>query len=439
MKTSIIRISLLLIILVIRLNGQTAPASRSGIIPPNHVLTTTTSPDTVADLRILLNTLAANSTDSFFTIHCNSIQNVIEANIPLTGTDSAFLKQLYITFSDSTVQWCGGTITSYRERKRPFIISWTSATDGAVSLAWLVPPENWDSDQTYPLYVHLHGLWSPYQNPIEYMSFYLRPDSILNKTYEDGYLLLPWGRGNLWYTGISETDVLEAVDNLESIVHVNPKRKYLVGHSMGGFGVWSIGQKYPEMWTALGIGAGALWYDYGLLNAATAEKLKNTPVCFVCGDQDGLLSGNQTTYRLLQEAGNPNIVFITFHGGHESLLVNWQNMYQWLRTWESGSQNEIQQRDDNAPTQFTLYGNYPNPFNPTTTIKYSLPEESRVNIGIYNQLGQNIVTLVEKTEPAGDHTLTINAGTLSSCVYFCRIRAEGHTTYQKTQKMVLLR
>jgi hypothetical protein len=313
-----------------------------------------------------------------------------------------------------------------------------SPADDVVSLGWLILPEDWDPELTYPLYVHLHGLWSPYQNPVDYMSFYLRPDSITNKSFEDGYFLLPWGRGNIWYKGIGETDVLEAVDNLDTILHINPRRKYLIGHSMGGFGVWSIAQKNPQRWTALGIYAGALWYDsYALLNAETAAKLKNIPVYFVCGDQDGLLRDNQTAYQLLEEAGNPNIFITSFHGGHESLLTNWQNMYQWLQNWESDSLNRVSDRNKEFPMQFKLYGNYPNPFNPSTTISYSLNRDTRVKIEIFNLAGQRIAEPADRIEPAGIHSLQWNAENLSSGIYFCRMTAGDKNIFHTALKMIL--
>jgi hypothetical protein len=132
-------------------------------------------------------------------------------------------------------------------------------------------------------------------------------------------------------------------------------------------------------------------------------------------------------------------MFATYPGGHDALPANWVNMYNWMRNFTNEDPDVITETPSHTPFEFTLYANYPNPFNPTTTIRYTLPEEAKVDVAIYNQLGQHVITLTEGTEFAGDHTLTINACTLSSGVYFCRIRAEGKTTYQKTQKMILLR
>lgn len=440
MKDILIYSCIVLTVVVIRVNGQHRTIEPAAEFHTGYSQTSAAPQDTLSDLPVLLNTLAVNSDNNLFKYHCSSIINVIQARGTLSRNDSAFLKQLYTTFSDSTVEWNASELSSYEERKRPFIISWTSPTDGVVSLAWLLLPENWDPGQTYPLYVHLHGLSSPYESPIEYMTYFLRPDSIMNKSFEDGYYLFPWGRGNIWYQGIGETDIWEAIDTVESLVHIDPQRKYLMGHSMGGYGVWAIGQKSPGKWAALGIYAGALWYpNYELLNAESAQKLKNIPVYIVCGDRDGLLGTNRTAYQLLQNAGNVNTIFVTFPGGHESLLENWQNMYQWIKNWDIENPNAVHSNGTQAATEFTLYDNYPNPFNPSTTISYTLDHPAHVKIDICDLTGKRIAAPVDRTEPAGTYRLVWDAKYLSSGIYFCRVRTEGKTTLQKEQKMILMK
>lgn len=84
-----------------------------------------------------------------------------------------------------------------------------------------------------------------------------------------------------------------------------------------------------------------------------------------------------------------------------------------------------------TPQVFSLGQNYPNPFNPTTTIRYTLPKESHVTLRIYNTLGQEIITLVHKTEEAGYHETTFDATSLSSGVYFYKIQAGANQAIKK--------
>ena len=88
------------------------------------------------------------------------------------------------------------------------------------------------------------------------------------------------------------------------------------------------------------------------------------------------------------------------------------------------------------PNQFTLHPNYPNPFNPATTISYELREAAHVRCEIYNMLGQRLITLIDSDQLAGNHQVRWNAETMSSGIYFCRFHAGGMTAIRK---MLLLR
>jgi hypothetical protein len=100
-------------------------------------------------------------------------------------------------------------------------------------------------------------------------------------------------------------------------------------------------------------------------------------------------------------------------------------------------------RIETRPEAYALRDNYPNPFNPETTIKYQLPEAGQVRLEVYNMLGQAVKTLVDNQfQNAGRYTLqwdaTNNSGQpLSSGVYFYRILAGGE--YQSHKKMLLLK
>jgi chitinase len=74
---------------------------------------------------------------------------------------------------------------------------------------------------------------------------------------------------------------------------------------------------------------------------------------------------------------------------------------------------------------FVLYGNYPNPFNPSTTVRYSLPHRSEVSLIVYNALGQEVTRLAGGMQEAGVHEVRFDAGGYASGLYIYRIRTGG--------------
>ena len=88
----------------------------------------------------------------------------------------------------------------------------------------------------------------------------------------------------------------------------------------------------------------------------------------------------------------------------------------------------------NVPKAYTLYQNFPNPFNPTTTIRFDLKERTHVTLKIFNELGQEVETLLDKTMEAGFKGISWNASEYPSGVYFYQLKAGN---YSKTKKMVL--
>ncbi len=85
---------------------------------------------------------------------------------------------------------------------------------------------------------------------------------------------------------------------------------------------------------------------------------------------------------------------------------------------------------------FNLEQNYPNPFNPSTKIKYSIPSSELVQIKVYDLIGNEVSTLVNEIQSAGNHEVIFNANKLGSGIYFYQLRVGSKTL---TQKMTLLK
>ncbi|MBN2542134.1 T9SS type A sorting domain-containing protein [bacterium] len=96
---------------------------------------------------------------------------------------------------------------------------------------------------------------------------------------------------------------------------------------------------------------------------------------------------------------------------------------------------------DKVPAKFNLVQNFPNPFNPVTNIEYSLPQNSAVDVSVYNIFGEKIVTLAEGDRAAGAYRITWNgsdenSALLPSGIYFCKLQAGG---FRKTVKMMFMK
>lgn len=144
-------------------------------------------------------------------------------------------------------------------------------------------------------------------------------------------------------------------------------------------------------------------------------------------------------YRTLQTTGPFDIVrydtvtvqFLLVAGdGYEDLMSNAQLARDLYYT------DIAEEGDGVTPATFTLDQNYPNPFNAATTIRYSLPEASRVRITIFNILGQQVSVLRDTQQPAGRYQLTWNPQQAASGLYFIRLEAGD---YSKTVKSLLLK
>ena len=90
----------------------------------------------------------------------------------------------------------------------------------------------------------------------------------------------------------------------------------------------------------------------------------------------------------------------------------------------------------NTITDYSLSQNYPNPFNPATVINYQLPKDGLVTLKIYNELGQEVKTLVNQYQSTGNYSVDFNASDLASGVYFYKLQAGD---FISVKKMILLK
>jgi hypothetical protein len=88
------------------------------------------------------------------------------------------------------------------------------------------------------------------------------------------------------------------------------------------------------------------------------------------------------------------------------------------------------------PEAYALNQNYPNPFNPETRITYSIPENAKVTLKVFNLLGQEVATLVNQDQTRGNYVALFEANKLATGVYFYRLEAGK---FAETKKMLLMK
>ena len=98
--------------------------------------------------------------------------------------------------------------------------------------------------------------------------------------------------------------------------------------------------------------------------------------------------------------------------------------------------SEVSAIEDILPQKFELEHNYPNPFNPSTTITFALPRAQHVTIKVFDIMGREIAELVNNNVKAGVHKLNFDGGRLASGQYFYKIETKG---FSKIRKMLLVK
>jgi Secretion system C-terminal sorting domain len=88
------------------------------------------------------------------------------------------------------------------------------------------------------------------------------------------------------------------------------------------------------------------------------------------------------------------------------------------------------------PNQIELYQNYPNPFNPSTTISFNIGKSTKVSLKVFNTLGMEIITLLDKRINRGSYKIPLALESMASGIYYYQLKIDDQT---KTKKMLLIR
>src|SRR5262245_21292986 len=229
-----------------------------------------------------------------------------------------------LAFAASLIEGVSRGENPLRSKTGDFRWAYRSTVDNELQPYRIYVPSTFDANKTYPLVVALHGM-----NGDENGIFTTYGDGIIKKEAESrGYIVVcPKGRNPAsMYRGDAEKDVIDVLNEVRRDCHIDSNRSYLMGHSMGGYGTWSVAMSYPNEFAALApiSGGGS---PYGL------SKITDIPELVIHGDNDPTV--NVTQSRQMVEAAKTlgiEIQYIEVAGGtHSSVVVpHIKDVFDWF-------------------------------------------------------------------------------------------------------------
>lgn len=174
-----------------------------------------------------------------------------------------------------------------------------------------------------------------------------------------------------------------------------------------------------------GFSDGLLHHKYAIVDA---EPLGYTPY---------VITGSHNWSSSAENSNDENTLII-----QDNQVANFYLQEFAARYYEAGGTDSISlvtniySDDSKIPTHFSLYQNFPNPFNPVTTIRFEVPYAQKVELKLYDMLGREVKELYKEIAPAGLVAIDFNAGDLPSGVYIYRLKTEN---FIASRKLILLK
>ena len=268
--------------------------------------------------------------------------------------------------------------------------------------------------------------------------------------------------------GISWNNVLMASDGIQSVFFVNSSEGWAVGPNIpiykttdGGstwqtipnsnlflksvFFInsnkgWAVGMNHSDQGVIVRSSDGG----YNWHNVYNSEEhhmfnsvfFNDSLQGFVVGYKGAVLSTTDggMNWNHQYEGTTKNLTDIVLINNHTGWIVGEDGII--LKTTTGGVTFAEDEKIYEVPTELWLSQNFPNPFNPSTKIKYSVPQSSDVVIKVFDILGNEIEILVNEEKPAGTYEIVWNAANLPSGIYFYQLKAGEYTA---VKKMILLK
>ena len=216
-----------------------------------------------------------------------------------------------------------------RTLRGDFRWAYISGVDNTVQPFRVFVPSNYDATKKYPLVIALHGMGG------DENSYFIGYEngSIKREAESRGYLIAcPKGRGSAsMYMGTAERDVIDVVAEMKRNYSINPDRVYLTGHSMGGYGSWSVATNNPDLFAAIAPFAGG----GSPITVSKLAAIAAVPQFVVHGDADPTVPVEESRKMVkAAKAVGTEVKYIEVPGGnHGNIVVPYfKEMFDWFDT-----------------------------------------------------------------------------------------------------------
>ncbi len=190
------------------------------------------------------------------------------------------------------------------------------------------------------------------------------------------------------------------------------------------------------------VDGGSHWYNKRKKDEILFSiRLYSDSIAWVVGSENTVLvstdQGESWQQQITQATGSVTLQDVFFLDANEGWIVGSNGTI--LHSANAGL-TKVVESETGLAEKFTLKANYPNPFNPSTTIEYEIGDASYVSMKIYDTTGREVATLVEGELPPGRYTHVWSADGFASGVYYCRLSANtGGVNHFEEQKIVLVK
>jgi predicted esterase len=215
----------------------------------------------------------------------------------------------------------------FASRRGEFKKAYLSKVDNTLQPYQVYVPTNYDKSKSFPLIIALHGMGGDENS---YFQAYAQ-GAFKTEAEKHGYIVAcPKGRKPAsMYLGDADKDVMDVLTEMRRDYNVDPDRIYLTGHSMGGYGTWSLAMSHPEVFAALAPISG------GSNTPAGMSRIAHIPQLVVHGDTDPTVPVERS--RVMVEAGKKfgaEIKYIEVPGGDHGSVVapNFPAVFEWFDT-----------------------------------------------------------------------------------------------------------